>query len=91
MNLKDRQQAEYDRLMKMKARQWPGGLQSLYVKHCLRMDDFTEAARSAVREWVQREVKLPVSNFAKRKRENTKGEKWEASTRPGAPGSRART
>ena len=89
MSLKDRQQAEYDRLMKMKAKDWPSGLKTLWLDHQLKADNWLDATASAVREWVQKEVKLPVSNFAEKR--NTEGERWEASTWQGAPGSPART
>lgn len=56
MRLNERQQAEYDRLMNAKLKDWPQGLKDLWVSYQLKQDPRT-AMDSAVREWVQREVK----------------------------------
>lgn len=56
MSLKDRQQAEYDRLMKVKLKDWPQGLKDLWIA-CMAKMDARDAVAYAVREWVEKEVK----------------------------------
>ena len=56
MNLKERRQAEYDRLMKVKLKDWPQGLKDLWIAYQAK-EDPRKAMDSAVREWVQKEVK----------------------------------
>lgn len=56
MSLKDRQQAEYDRLMKVKLKDWPQGLKDLWIAYMAKMDA-RDAVAYAVREWVEKEVK----------------------------------
>ncbi len=53
---KERQQAEYDRLMKVKLKDWPQGLKDLWVAYMAKMDA-RDAVAYAVREWVEKEVK----------------------------------
>ena len=56
MNLKDRRQAEYDRLLKVKLKDWPQGLKDLWIGYMAKMDA-RDAVAYAVREWVEKEVK----------------------------------